>query len=483
MSVEVTILWGSQSLVFNADPNKSVRCVMEDLERKTGVPVARQKLMMRRRQLLPDDPWPTDLKPGARLMMIGTSEAPPSEIEVAAPTKKEIDKLSSSEEERWPPIYTGLPDFGNTCYITSVIQIFRHLPEVVDFVIAKPLTDVAKEVRDEEEEELDKPPMIIRKPTGNELLELGNVQEELTTADIVENVRSEISEEKPEEIVQTQTPEETPRLKPKGNKFWSRDLIARNFSRFVHDESNFRALVYLVKGIQRGFYQEVVKDSETIARNDACEVWRFLIGCLSEKIDPEIGDLFNVSLRITGTCGQDSIVKDEIHGILKCPITSEVNRIEQGIEIGLSKGGEGCNLKWEITKLPKFLMIQLMRFNFRQDVGKIVKILRKVETPRLLNVINWVSDDLKAEIRAERETEDGERKGYYELKGMIAHKGRTPEHGHYVTFMHMRDRWLKFDIDSAKDVEDEESLFSLASGDGLCAYMALYVAEGESIEF
>lgn len=484
MSVEVTILWGSQSLVFDADPNKSVRCAMEDLERKTGVPVARQKLMMRRRQLLPDDPWPADLKPGARLMMIGTAEAPPAEVEVAFPNRIHFNQCSSSEEEEPRLIYTGLPDFGNTCYVTSIIQVFRHLPEVIDIVIAKSPMVLAEEVRDEEEEELDKWPVIIETPTkGHELLQLGNVQEELTTADIVEKVRSEIREDTPEETAETKTPEETPELKPKSNKFWSRELIAAKFSQFLHNDNNFRALRDMVRAIQRGFSQEVVKNSERIAQNDVAEVWRFLVDCLAENLDPEIADLFNISFRVTGTCGSDSIVKDEIHGILRCPINSEVNRLEQGIEIGLSKGGAESNLKSEITKLPKFLMVQLMRFDFRQDVGKVVKILRKVETPKRINVINWLSNDLKAEIREKRETEDGKSKGYYELKGIIAHKGRTPEYGHYVTFMHMGKRWLRFDEDMAEDVEDEDSLLSLASGDGLCAYMVLYVAEGESLEY
>lgn len=56
-----------------------------------------------------------------------------------------------------------------------------------------------------------------------------------------------------------------------------------------------------------------------------------------------------------------------------------------------------------------------------------------------------------------RNFHEGEETGNYQLIGVITHKGRSTESGHYVAWCHESgDNWIKFDDDLITQVSTEE---------------------------
>lgn len=65
--------------------------------------------------------------------------------------------------------------------------------------------------------------------------------------------------------------------------------------------------------------------------------------------------------------------------------------------------------------------------------------------------------------------------GNFELVGVITHKGRTADSGHYVAWVHERgDEWLKYDDDVVTVVKIDDILNLKGGGDWHMTYICLY---------
>lgn len=64
--------------------------------------------------------------------------------------------------------------------------------------------------------------------------------------------------------------------------------------------------------------------------------------------------------------------------------------------------------------------------------------------------------------------------GFYELKAVLTHKGRSSASGHYVGWIKREDQWFKCDDDLVTPVESDEILKLSGGGDWHCAYVCLY---------
>ena len=444
--MELSILWGHQSFSIDVDPTKPVRCAMMDIERRTNVPVCRQRLVARRHLLAPDDPWPDEIKHGTKLLLFGEAEIPSAEIEGFRP---------GSGPPEWQANLTGLPNFGNTCYINSILQVLRHLPYFVSLILSKPLLVSDREF--EEEEDLGDVPMGVVESDESPQLP-GKVQERGASS-VVEPETAKVQQSLAEE--------------PCG-RTQARLEITSKFIAFLRDQDNPDTFRDLINTFTEIFDQEMAENGDTLVQNDVEDAWTFFIECLSDALGQDIADLFTVSILVTGKHLGRVVVREDTSVTLGCSIDADLPHLEDGIGMGRTKGDSQLSVKSEMTRLPKYLVVQLQRFDYGVDEGRIVKVPTKVETPMGLDVINWVSDDLKASILEQRGIEDGKLCGCYEMRAIIAHAG-GPDDGHYVAFVKINQMWLKFD-DMEVDEVEEESLISLASEDGLCTYLVFYEA-------
>jgi ubiquitin carboxyl-terminal hydrolase 14 len=195
-----------------------------------------------------------------------------------------------------------------------------------------------------------------------------------------------------------------------------------------------------------------------------------------------------------------------------------------------------------ISKLPLYLPIQFVRFFWKQAKNEsggtkqqALKILRvclkfqlffllsllsllsfsliqPVSFPARLDIYDLCSDSLKAKIEPRRtqirEEEDAKLKlkkpgekteegttmetnqpteitendsGLYDLLGVITHKGRAADGGHYVAWVrHAPNLWLKYDDDTVTSVREDEvlALDGKKGGDWHLAYMCIYASRG-----
>jgi ubiquitin carboxyl-terminal hydrolase 14 len=64
--------------------------------------------------------------------------------------------------------------------------------------------------------------------------------------------------------------------------------------------------------------------------------------------------------------------------------------------------------------------------------------------------------------------------GFYELRAVLTHKGRSSASGHYVAWIKREDQWYKCDDDYVEPIDSEEILKLSGGGDWHCAYVLLY---------
>jgi ubiquitin carboxyl-terminal hydrolase 14 len=194
--------------------------------------------------------------------------------------------------------------------------------------------------------------------------------------------------------------------------------------------------------------------------------------------------------------------------------------------------------KMKMQNLPPYLMVQKIRFVWKEaDVntgteGRKAKIFKKVLFPIILDVNEFLSSELqeslaqnrKREIELELKAKDDEKEKYesfklqfkdkdmdtfkihqlfkkqceedkvkkiddqlwgkmedskttgkYRLCGVITHKGRSSESGHYISWVHHKgEEWVKFDDHDVTKVKEEEITALHGGGDWHTAYYLLY---------
>lgn len=192
----------------------------------------------------------------------------------------------------------------------------------------------------------------------------------------------------------------------------------------------------------------------------------------------------------------------------------------------------------KMISLPKYLVVQKIRFVWKEkdegtntDAGK-AKLLRNVAFPRVLDVFEFCDEEFKKTLQPNRtyEVEMNEKKkeqqkvafeefkkknsseedsfklykkfkeeqniidekehdenlwkefdeknkttGNYELVGVITHKGRSSDSGHYVAWTHDKgENWLKFDDDLVTKQNIDDILNLRGGGDWHMAYYLIY---------
>ncbi|PIO73841.1 hypothetical protein TELCIR_04172 [Teladorsagia circumcincta] len=86
-----------------------------------------------------------------------------------------------------------------------------------------------------------------------------------------------------------------------------------------------------------------------------------------------------------------------------------------------------------------------------------------------------VEDDGKPLPFSFPDDEGSNNSGFYELKAVITHKGRSSNSGHYVAWVRLgEDDWAMCDDDHVSPVTSDQVLRLSGGGDWHCAYVLLY---------
>ena len=406
-------MWGSKVFDVEIDTSKTVEALMETLQKLTGVPVARQTLMMRRKALKPGDAWGPELKPGTRFMMIGTAEALPEQPETrpeeeAVEEEVEEGRLSEKELER---IRKGLPNLGNTCYLNACLQTLRLLPKFTSILLSAEI------------------------PAGP-----GERNVTKTIADMF-----------------------------------------RDFPRHLN------LVIAALQNVNPALFK--ARDENGLPmQQDATEAWQFLLRAFDQTIGPPISRLFEIGFEITRKCAEldKTEVDTSFDNRLPIYINEEVKQLEQGVrmdgEIERECPELGHPVVWQehkaIARLPPYLVCQMMRFTYKQDEKITAKLLRRVNHPKRLDTLSWLAPELRKEVVADRENPDGNHnRGFYKLKAVLTHRGRSADSGHYITHVRIEEQWFRFDDEKVTEIEEEDVDMLGGSGDWHCSILLIYEAE------
>lgn len=476
----------------------------QELERLTSVPVARQKVMVKGRQLQDSAILSSvPLKDGQALFMLGS--VPKNEALAASASNTNegsgdaqmgmAEEVSEEEgDEILQPV--GLVNLGNTCYANATLEALRTVPE---------LNDLLKNYKGDDS---------LVRSWGKLVPEFGQMAPYNADAAIPAAFMQELRQRLPQ---------------------------------------------FAEMG-EEGFPKQ----------QDAEEFWTQLLFELSKVDDPAasaVASSFDGRFEITTERGSGTEQTEESFAKLMCHITIRTNFLKDGLksslvdEIEAEEGADATRITKKISKLPKYLTIQFVRFYWRRDTQKNSKILRKVTFPLNLDLGDLCTEELqssmapareayreletaieesrraarrakfqrldavpadpaeaaadpteaaklKAAADAEQQEEKREKKklislrekfqkltsarldadgtcsphGLYELEAIVTHQGMSADSGHYQCFTRNRSKpnsWWRFNDDRVSEVGDER-IAQLAGGGASDSALILLYKSSES---
>lgn len=439
----------------------------------TGVPPDRQKVMIKG-TTLKDDAWGNiKLKEGLTILLMGTKEELPQE-----PAEKPIFLEDMSDHElatalELPP---GLTNLGNTCYMNATIQCLKNVPELRD-ALKKFSGNIA---------------------SGNTIVPAQSITAALR--DLYEAMDKAGTDYQPIILLQ---------------------VLHIAFPRFA--EKNEHG-VYIQQDanecwteVMRMLQQKLpsVPGKDQLDQASASKYTSF--------IDQYFGGSLDSTLKCIESEDEPETHLKESFLQLSCFISTEVKFMVSGLKQRMKETltkysstlGRDAQYKKSsmINRLPTYLTIQFVRFFYKEKEAINAKILKDVKFSLDLDVFELCSKELQAKLspmRAkfkeieDKNLEDAQKgkvplepppknekmktlpyyfeddigsnnSGYYELIGVLTHKGRSSSSGHYVAWIRRRkDEWYKCDDDTVSMVSSEEILKLSGGGDWHCAYLLLY---------
>lgn len=272
------------------------------------------------------------------------------------------------------------------------------------------------------------------------------------------------------------------------------------------------------------------------SQQDAEECLTQLLNCCANTLVKQdtadsggnvVDELFGGEMRVTYKCletdAEPSDDRTEEFRKVQCYISNQSTTLEMGLQEFLSEkmmkhspslGRDATYIKEaRFFKLPEYLVVQLVRFCWKEKEKTKAKVTRPVSFPFTLDVLHLCSDELKQRLepgrqllrgRVERQilakrrekqgdaqpmdedvVEDpdtlaslssvGNKTGWYELCSVVTHKGRDSDGGHYVSWVKHHNEWLLFD-DSKVSRVPEEKVKETQGGavDWHLAYLLIY---------
>lgn len=343
------------------------------LEELTEVPVAKQKILVKGKQLKDDlSLEAAGVKDGQSLFMLGTApkNVVPSKIHENTLPEQGSNLADDQDEDDNSKNPAGILNTGNTCYANSTLQALHTVPE-----LNQALTNYH----------------------GNNglLQEWGRIV--------------------PQFGFDSKTP--TKPMYP----FKFLEALRSKLSQFAEREPT-------------GGYKQ----------QDAEELYTELMSSLKSDPSPAVHDVvhyfegefavkkFPGKIEDVGESNDEDAVMssgaptEESFSKLMCHINVKTNFLKDGlraslldeVELGEGDNTENFTIKKQISKAPKYLIVQFVRFFWRKDTKVNSKILRKVTFPTNLDVGDLCTEELQSRMAPARNS-------HRELEGAIEEQKRA----------------------------------------------------------
>ncbi|CAB03876.1 Ubiquitin carboxyl-terminal hydrolase 14 [Caenorhabditis elegans] len=454
----VNVKWQKEKYVVEVDTSAPPMVFKAQLFALTQVVPERQKVVIMGRTLGDDDWEGITIKENMTIMMMGSVGEIPKPPTVLEKKQANRDKQAEEISALYP---CGLANLGNTCYFNSCVQMLKEVNELV----LKP----AEEMR-------------IREHNDRLCHNLATLFNSLRDKD-----RALRSKGEP--------------IKPFAAILTLSDSFPQ-FEKFKQQDAN-ECLVSIMSNVTR------------------------IYGLSGWNIE----SLFRIQTETTMKCLESDEVSEkkvERNNQLTCYVNQDVRFLQTGIKAGfeeeMTRNSEELNrdAKWQkntqISRLPKYLTVNINRFFYKESTKTNAKILKSVQFPMQLDTYDLCSQELKDKLVARRadikleedaklerelrkkvlDKEQGDKifddgvalptafeddagsnnSGFYDLKGIITHKGRSSQDGHYVAWMRSSEdgKWRLFDDEHVTVVDEEAILKTSGGGDWHSAYVLLYEA-------